>query len=52
MAVDPGSGRPAYQQNADELRRRVQTGALGPGSKLPTEVELMGEFDVSPSTAK
>ena len=52
MAVDPTSGRPAYQQIADELRRRVQTGALGPGSKLPTEVELMGEFDVSRVVAR
>ena len=52
MAVDPTSGRPAYQQIADELRRRIQTGALGPGSKLPTEVELMGEFDVSRVVAR
>jgi len=47
VLVDPTSGRPAYQQIADELRRRIQTGALEPGSKLPTEVELMSEFGVS-----
>jgi len=44
--VDPTSG-PAYQQIADELRRRIRSGAFAPGSKLPTEVELIREFDVS-----
>ena len=52
VSACPPARRPAYQQIADELRRRVQTGALGPGSKLPTEVELMGEFDVSRVVAR
>jgi GntR family transcriptional regulator len=52
VVVDPTSGRPAYQQIADELRRRIQTGALEPGSKLPTEVELMSEYDVSRVVAR
>jgi hypothetical protein len=33
--VDPTSG-PAYQPIADELRRRIRSGAVAPGSKLPT----------------
>jgi GntR family transcriptional regulator len=52
VVVDPTSGRPAYQQIADELRRRVEGGAIEPGSKLPTEVELMREFDVSRVVAR
>ncbi len=52
MVVDPTSGRPAYQQIADELRRRIQTGVLEPGSKLPTEVELMSEYGVSRVVAR
>lgn len=52
VAVDPTSGRPAYQQIADELRRRIQSGTTAPGSKLPTEVELMSEFDVSRVVAR
>lgn len=52
MVVDPTSGRPAYQQIADELRRRIHSGALAPASKLPTEVELMSEFDVSRVVAR
>lgn len=52
MAIDQTSGRPAYQQIADELRRRVQSGTIAPGSKLPTEIELMNEFDVSRVVAR
>ena len=52
VVVDPMGGRPAYQQIADELRQRIVSGALAPGSKLPTEVELMGEFDVSRVVAR
>ncbi|MGH3929461.1 MAG: GntR family transcriptional regulator [Pseudonocardiaceae bacterium] len=50
--MDPRSGRPAYQQIADELRHRIRGGALAPGSKLPTEVELMSEFGVSRVVAR
>ncbi|MGH3809216.1 MAG: GntR family transcriptional regulator [Pseudonocardiaceae bacterium] len=52
MVVDLASGHPAYQQIADELRKRVVSGVLAPGSKLPTEVELMGEFTVSRVVAR
>jgi GntR family transcriptional regulator len=52
VAVDLTSGRPAYQQIADELRRRIVGGLYAPGSKLPTEATLMGEFEVSRVVAR
>ena len=52
MVVDPTSGIPAYQQIANELRQRIQSGALEAGSKLPTEIELISEFEVSRVVAR
>lgn len=52
MAVDPHSDRAAYRQIADELRQRIHSGRLTPGSKLPTETELMDEFAVSRVVAR
>jgi GntR family transcriptional regulator len=50
--VDRASERPAYRQIADRLRERILSGDLGPGSLLPSETELMEEFDVSRATAR
>jgi DNA-binding GntR family transcriptional regulator len=36
-----------YRRLADELRRRIQTGTLKPGDKLPSRRELCVEFEVS-----
>jgi GntR family transcriptional regulator len=36
---------PVYRQIADDLRRRIESGELGPGSQLPTELELREMFD-------
>ncbi|SBW17956.1 GntR family transcriptional regulator [Candidatus Protofrankia californiensis] len=50
--IDPTSDRPAYQQVADELRRRILSGQVEPGIKLPSETELIGEFEISRTTAR
>jgi GntR family transcriptional regulator len=34
-----------YRQIAEDLRRRIGTGELAPGAKLPTELELREEFN-------
>ena len=52
MSLDPTSDRPAYQQVADALRRRIVGGEAGPGDRLPSESELMQEFGVSRTTAR
>jgi GntR family transcriptional regulator len=31
---------PMYRQIAEDLRRRIESGDLAPGSQLPTELEL------------
>ncbi len=51
-SVDTGSARPAYAVLADELRRRIVEGDLGPGDRLPAEVELTEAFGVGRSTVR
>lgn len=38
--------RAKYQQVADDLRRRIETGEYAPGSRMPGYAELTEEFDV------
>lgn len=35
---------PMYKRVAEDLRDRIESGELAPGSKLPTELELMDEY--------
>ncbi|MQA05854.1 MAG: GntR family transcriptional regulator [Streptosporangiales bacterium] len=41
-----------YRDVADELRRQITEGVLPAGSILPSESEVIAEFDVSRSTAR
>lgn len=43
---------PLYQQIADELRRKIDSGELQPGSQLPTEDELMDLHHASRNTVR
>ena len=43
---------PIYRQIADDLRLRIESGALAAGSKLPTEVELRDRYHVSRNTIR
>src|SRR6266446_953920 len=36
---------PLYRKIADDLRRRIESGELEPGSQLPTELELRDQYD-------
>jgi DNA-binding FadR family transcriptional regulator len=47
-------GRPlkAAALAADELRRRIATGELAPGDRLPSEDGLMAEFDLARTTLR
>lgn len=51
MARLTGEG-PAYQQVADELRRKIKTGVYQPGANLPSTPVLMGDYDVSTNTVQ
>lgn len=42
---------PAYQRIADELRRRIATGALKPGDALPSVRAVSRRWKVAPGTA-
>jgi GntR family transcriptional regulator len=50
--VDPRSPTPPYQQVAADLRRKIASGELPPGAKLPSERELAGQYEVSRPTAR
>ncbi|MEO2135145.1 GntR family transcriptional regulator [Microbacterium sp.] len=43
---------PAYRQIANELRRVIEVHKLQPGTKLPSETELVAKFDVARMTAR
>ncbi|MDG4790315.1 GntR family transcriptional regulator [Micromonospora sp. WMMD1102] len=44
--------RPRYRRVADELRRRILSGAIPPGSILPSESALIEEFGVARGTVR
>lgn len=46
------SGTPIYQQLADRLRARINSGDLRPGDEFPAVRALMAEFEVASSTAQ
>ena len=52
MPIDTRSDRPVYQQIADELRTRIHRGVYPPGSQLPSESDLVAEFDVTRITVR
>lgn len=52
MPINHRSDRPVYQQIADELRTRIRGGTYPPGSKLPSETELVEEFGVTRITVR
>lgn len=50
--IDGRSGVPAHRQMADDLRRRIVAGELGPGELLPTEAQLGHEYGVGRATVR
>jgi GntR family transcriptional regulator len=43
---------PMYRRIADDLQRKIETGQLGPGDQLPTEVELGDQYRASRNTIR
>ncbi|GAA3167985.1 winged helix-turn-helix domain-containing protein [Nonomuraea roseoviolacea] len=52
MSIDREGVRAPYLQLADILRTRIQTGEIPTGRKLPSQMELEQEFDLSRNTIK
>ena len=44
--------QPMYQQIAEDLRKQIDSGLLGRGSQLPTELELREQYDASRNTIR
>jgi GntR family transcriptional regulator len=41
-----------YRQIADDLRQKIESGELGHGTQLPTELEFMEQYDASRNTVR
>jgi GntR family transcriptional regulator len=52
LMIDRGSGEPLYAQIAAGLRAQIESGAMPPGSALPTEHSLQEIFGVSRSVVR
>lgn len=50
IAIDRGLEEPVYRQVADQLRRLIASGALGPGTALPSVRQLAGDLGVNLNT--
>ena len=50
--IDPIAPVPPYRQIADILRRRIASGKYQPDTRIPTESELVDEFEVARTTAR
>jgi GntR family transcriptional regulator len=50
--IDAASDRAVYRQIADHLRRDIAEGRVMPGAQLPSESQLMAQYDVSRVTAR
>jgi GntR family transcriptional regulator len=43
---------PMYRRIADDLRQKIESGDLGHGAQLPTELELREQYDASRNTVR
>ncbi|OXM70765.1 MULTISPECIES: GntR family transcriptional regulator [Amycolatopsis] len=50
--VDPSNGVAVYRQIAHALREKIGGGEYEPGSKLPSETQLVEQYDVSRRTVR
>lgn len=52
MPRAPKGQPPRYKQIADDLRGKIEDGTYVPGAKLPSEAELMTEYDAARLTVR
>lgn len=52
MATDAGRREPKYQRIANALKAEIRSGALGAGSRLPGENDLMAHYGVARMTVR
>ena len=50
ITVDPNAPEPPYEQVREQVRSQVESGALAPGTKLPTVRALAAELALATNT--
>jgi len=50
--IDPTAKLPPYRQVAEILAGQIRSGELPKSSRIPTESEIMAEYEVGRSTAR
>jgi DNA-binding transcriptional regulator YhcF (GntR family) len=50
--IDPSADRAVFRQLADLLRDQIESGELGPGEPLPSELRLAQEYGISRTTVR
>jgi DNA-binding GntR family transcriptional regulator len=50
--INPKSVHPAWKQVGMILETRIRSGVLPADERIPTEVELMSEFEIGRTTAR
>jgi GntR family transcriptional regulator len=50
LAIDPHCGLPTYRQLVDQIRLHVTSGALPPGTELPSTRALAQRLGINPMT--
>jgi len=50
ITVDPNAPEPPYEQVREQVRAQVETGALAPGTKLPTVRGLAADLGLATNT--
>ena len=50
--IDPTAKLPPYRQLAQIITEQIKSGEYAPGSRLPSESDLMEEFELGRSTVR
>lgn len=50
--IDHSADRAVFRQLADLLRRQIESGELGPGEALPSELRLADDYNISRTTVR
>ncbi|MFI6813794.1 GntR family transcriptional regulator [Nonomuraea sp. NPDC050328] len=52
MSIEWRANAPKWQQVAEVLKARIADGTYPPDSQLPSQHELVTEFEIAPNTAQ
>ena len=52
LVINPRSRKPPYLQVGEILKQRIEAGQYPKDERIPSETELMAEFEIGRSTAR